>query len=161
MDTFLEALPDQSLLASQKLSGMDLVNRPPLPPQRYQSTVTNRTGRYISNRPLFGPTFSEAILTELFLDATFLETFFTKFPWRLPLPQSHEFTNSIFNTLIPLVNPPASGDITICRQLSLRNLPQNNSRWSDEAKFAFSQFFDKVVETVRALHNYLVSSYLI
>ena len=133
MHTFLKALPDQEVLASQKRSGLDLFNG-------YLWGLDEDEVRRLYY-----------FLTKPLLEPEFLETFFTCFPWHLPLPESDQTIESILDAPLPLLLPPTGGDVAIFRLLSLRNLPQNNPCWSDVAKSAFSRFLDLVVEKVRAL----------
>jgi len=137
MHTFLTAPPDQDMQASEKRSAMDLLNMSAFP----------KNSDIVLHIPAVGLAYE--LLDKPFLEPAFLETFFINFPWHLALLRSY-----------PTIGSISLSYFFLFRLLSLRNLPQDNPRWSDEAKSAFSQLLDKVVEKVRALREYLVSSYL-
>lgn len=130
VQTFLKALPDQEVLAGQKHSGLAF-------PDNYDLSSYVR-GDVVE------------LLAETFAEPSFLETFFTLFPWQSlsdldDLPFDIQFTFSL--------HPLKGGHAYLIRLLSFRNLPQNNSRWGDKAKLAFNTFLDKVVDKVGDFSN--------
>jgi len=120
-----QALPDQDVVTTQKLTGLALPS-PNLSHYRLDGYV---------------------LPAQPFLDPTFLETFFTLLPW-----QSVSNLDDIPMRLsLPFARIFKGRDGQVIRLLSLRNLPQNNSRWDDDAKLLFSRFLDQVLHQVGSL----------
>ena len=124
VDMLLKALPDQDVVATHKLTGLGTCHF-----------------RF--------PSYDVGVHAQLFLDPTLLETLFTVLPWQsapnlddilehLPLAFSYIFMGR-------------DGDVI--RFLSLRNLPQNNPRWDDDAKRLFSRVLDRFLDEVRTLQT--------
>jgi len=119
---FLRALPDQNVVANQNLTGLSL----PFPDHGHFPDLNNY------------PTVAETSA-----DLTFLETLFIHFPW------SSEFDYE--DTIIDLFwchwvgNTFRYWEPHVIRLLSLRNLPQNNPRWSDGSKKAFDIYLNILV----------------
>ena len=132
VDAFLKVLPDQSTLASQKHDGLALPSDDP----------------YLDH-----PDMEKAcsVFAKPFVDPTFVETLFTLFPWNNrnkpePFDLCLAFSKgAFFHT--------GREETYLLHLLSLRNLPQDNPRWSDAAKIAFNAFLDIFLHQVRTLQS--------
>ena len=127
IDMLVKALPDQDVVATQKLTGLAL----PVP--------------YLGTDKLDVP----AIPVQPFLEPTFLETFFTLLPWQ-SVPYLDDTLDDLSLAFVGLLQ---GRDGHVIRLLSLRNLPQNNPRWGDDAKLVFSRFLGQVLDDVGSLLN--------
>jgi len=131
MYAVLKGLPDQNVLASQRYFGLALP-QPPRRPFEECDVEDVMVDFYQLSKPMVEP--------------AFLETFFTLFPWHLPLP-CNQSIDAILTVGIPLLFPLGK-DSLFLRLVSHRNLPDDNPCWSDGAKLAFSRFLDKATKKV-------------
>jgi len=126
--TFLKALPDQNIVASQNVTGLSL---PVAYLDDYQPGVAKVYSRF----------------AEILVEPTFLESFFTLLPWNCATDLKH-----VPRRLFLVLGYIRTGrDAYVIRLLSLRNLPQHNPRWGDEAKQLFHGFMNQVLHEVRFL----------
>ena len=134
MDAFLKALPDQNVLGRHKCSGLPLYVTSASRFGRFNMSLNDDQGRRVY-----------CMLAKPLVERTFLETFFTLFPWHLTPDAS---INAILAAAIPLLFPTSGEDAALVQLLSLRNIPEEDPRWSDEAKLAFSSFLDRAADKV-------------
>ena len=127
VDAFLKVLPDKNLLISQRHAGLALPSDNPYLDHPDTEKVCS-------------------VFAKHFVDPTFVETLFTLFPWNNrnrpePFDLYLAFSKRVFRYT-------GREEAYLLSLLSLRNLSQNNPRWSDAAKTAFNAFLDTILDQV-------------
>jgi len=125
-EVILKALPDQNFLATQKLVGLAL---------------PFATIHPIDNQRDAGAREAYSMFAELFVSPTFVEALFTLIPW------NDYFTSSdlpfhLFVAFFRVFSLTGLRGAYCVRLLSLRDLPRDSPRWSDESKVMLNNVLD-------------------